>query len=448
MRSWNQLLQLLDYCNIWIIFDKEAEMRCWLNAARLVMRTRGGATGPWADLRRAALGISLCLVVAMNGSSAQAVGPRARDLGIPFDGTPGPLNAITDVPGLEVGQSTLITKGPEYGARTGVTVIFPLGKNVREGVAAGSFAFNGTGELTGKTYMEETGRIFGPISLTGTLSLSTVYRGVLEWTRDHFPDQEDRYRRHLPMVGETYDGYLNQEEFSFPLTTRDVTTALDGARSGPVDEGNTGGGTGMRTFGFSGGTGTSSRRFEALGTTYTLGVIVQSNHSPTKDLRVSGVPVGKALSSSGGPHAELVTDMADGSIIIVVATDAPLLPDQLKRVARHATVGLALTGGGKGTGSGDIFVAVSTANRVPVTGTAVTTYRSIPNDQMSEIFDATAQATEEAIINAIVSGRTLSDSRGHFIPGLPIARVVDILQRANRLDPASSSVRPRRSKPH
>lgn len=357
---------------------------------------------------------------------------RARETGLLLPGRTGPFNAITDVPGTEVGQSEIITEQPGYGARTGVTAVFPLGKRAANGVSAGWVAFNGTGEMTGLHYVEETGRFFGPVMLTGTLSIATVYRSVLEWTRDHFPNRDDRYRRHLPIVAETYDGFLNKDEFSFHLQQDNVFAALNGAAPGPVVEGCIGGGTGMMTYEFAGGTGTSSRTFECGGQQYTVGVLVQSNHGRRQEMLVQGVPIGQLLPEDL-PTPGHCSDFRDGSIIVVIGTDAPLIPDQLKRLARRATVGMALTGGRGNAGSGDIFLAYSTANQFPVVADDLLTFRSVPNELMTPVLASTIEATEEAILNAVFAGRTMSDPSGGIIHGLPIDRVVRALAAAGRI---------------
>jgi len=361
-----------------------------------------------------------------NLDAAEAVvAVRARDLGIPFEGHPGPLNAITDVAGLQVGHATIIEgegklvvgQGP---ARTGVTAIFPLGKERMEGVAAAHFTFNGDGEMTGSRFVDEFGELHGPILITNTLSVGAVSQAVIEWNRQNVPLEDELYSRGLPLVGETWDGFLN-DIYGQHVKQADVFEALDQAGTGPVAEGNVGGGTGMRTFDFAGGIGTASRRVETQWGEFILGVLVQSNFGDRTELRIAGLPVGQLIPDLL-PEESALPVIAGKSIIVVIATDAPLIPTQLKRLARRATLGLGRVGSHGHSGSGDIFLAVSTAN--PMTaywGKDVNQLRMLPD--MNALFAATVQATEEAIINALVAGRTQTGADNNRVHGIPHDRV-------------------------
>ncbi|MEQ3648702.1 P1 family peptidase [Hyphomonas sp.] len=353
--------------------------------------------------------------------------PRARDIGITFDGEAGKLNAITDLPGLEVGHVTLNSER----ARTGATVVFPLGKDAEEGVSAGFFAFNGTGELTGAHFIEEFGAFFGPVTLTGTLGVGEARDGVLEWTAERFKGNDDvKFSRVLPVVGETYDGGLS-DAWSFPMTSQNVIDALNSAKTGPVEEGSVGGGTGMVAYGFKGGIGTASRiaRYgeEAA---FTVGVLVQANQGSRKQLVVDGIDVGKMITDLQPERAPKSDAERDGSIIILIGTDAPLLPGQLKRLARRAAIGMARTGGQGDSLSGDIFLAFSTANKVTLGASAPATYVSLPNEALDPMFDAVVDATEEAILNALVAAEDMPGGRGGFVHALPEDRLRTILQSA------------------
>lgn len=356
--------------------------------------------------------------------------PRARDLGIPFEGQPGRLNAITDVAGVEVGHTTLIQgKGKltvgEGPVRTGVTAIFPLGKNAIQGVTAGHFTLNGAGEMTGTAIISEFGELHGPVMITGTLNVGVVHQATVEWQRDHNKDPDALYARTLPVVGETWDGFLN-DAYGFHLKKEHVFQTMDGAKTGPVAEGSVGGGTGMACYQFKGGIGTSSRIVTINDREYTVGVLVQSNFGRRPQLLIAGVPVGQEIPDLM-PKEGLT---GDGSIIVVVATDAPLLPIQLQRIARRVALGLGRTGSVATDGSGDLFLAFSTANRldpIPVT----TTLQMVR--EMTPLFEATVYATEEAIINSMVAGETMTGINGNTVYGLPLQRVQQILRQYNRL---------------
>jgi D-aminopeptidase len=360
--------------------------------------------------------------------------PRARDLGVPFNGTPGPLNAITDVAGVEVGMVS-ITGGK---ARTGVTAILPHGKaQPQQGVFAGWFSQNGNGEMTGTTWVEESGHLWGPVMITNTHSVGVVRDAVIGWSVARYPkmDLEDWWA--LPVVGETWDGWLNDIN-GFHVKPEHAFRALDEAKTGPVAEGNVGGGTGMICYEFKGGTGTSSRRVEDESGAYTVGVLVQANFGSRPQLTIAGVPVGveipeeRAYASSRnlqGPNADT------GSIIVVIATDAPLLPHQLKRLARRATMGIARTGSVASDSSGDIFIAFSTANPDAASPAGVAALKMIPNGRITPFFQATVEATEEAIVNALVAAETLTGANGHKAIALPHDRLVTALRKYNRLNP-------------
>lgn len=374
---------------------------------------------------RLALVAALLVTGALAAEEPPATGPRARDLGIPFEGIPGPLNAITDVAGLEVGHATLVRgegalvvgQGP---VRTGVTAIFPLGKARMEGVAAGHFTFNGDGEMTGSRFVDEFGELHGPILLTNTLSIGAVSQAVIEWNRQNVSLEDELYSRGLPLVAETWDGFLN-DIYGQHVKQADVFAALDSATAGPVAEGNVGGGTGMTTFEFSGGIGTASRRVETRWGEFTLGVLVQSNFGRRAELRIAGQPVGRMITDLM-PEEGAAPRIGGNSIIVVIATDAPLIPTQLKRLARRATLGLGRVGSNGHSGSGDIFLAVSTGN--PMTaywGNEINQLNMLPD--MNPLFAATVQATEEAIVNAMVAGRTQTGADNNRAYGLPHERL-------------------------
>lgn len=358
-------------------------------------------------------------------------GPRARDLGVPFDGTPGPLNAITDVKGVEVGYRTLISGegkqqvgvGP---VRTGVTAIFPRGKQSVDPVYAAWFTENGNGEMTGTTWVEESGFLFGPVLITNTHSVGVVRDAVIAWQLKHgLPiPVEDWWS--LPVVAETWDGYLNDIN-GFHVKAEDANAAMDRAHGGPVAEGNVGGGTGMICFEFKGGTGTSSRKLPEKSGGYTVGVLVQCNFGEGYELRIAGVPIGKEFKPPG------LWSKEKGSIIVVVATDAPLLPHQMKRIARRVTLGLARLGSISGNDSGDIFIAFSTANEGAGLAKKPANVQILPNEDMDALFEATVQATEEAVVNAMVAAKTMTGIDNHVVEALPHDKLREVLKKYNRL---------------
>ncbi len=352
---------------------------------------------------------------------------RARDLGIPFEGYPGPWNAITDVPGIEVGYVTLIEAGA---VRTGVTAILPRGKESADPVCAGWFPLNGNGEMTGTTWIEESGFLEGPILLTNTHSVGVVRDAVVAW-QVKYGKLFQPYS--YPLVAETYDGYLNDIN-GFHVKAEHAHEALNNARSGPMAEGNVGGGTGMICYEFKGGTGTASRQLSKSAGGYTVGVLVQANFGSRYQLLVAGVPVGKEITTQA-PFTNGVDRYNDrGSIIIVVATNAPLLPHQLKRLARRAGLGLARTGGVAANSSGDIFLAFSTANpgiAKPASGLSQAAF--VPNDRLTPLFEAAILATEEAILNALAAAETMTGLEGRTIHALPHAELQAVLKKYNRL---------------
>jgi L-aminopeptidase/D-esterase-like protein len=357
--------------------------------------------------------------------------PRARDLGVPFDGAPGPNNAITDVKGVEVGHTTLISgsgklKVGDGPVRTGVTAVLPRGKDSKDAVFGAWFTLNGNGEMTGTTWVEDSGFVDGPIMITNTHSVGVVRDAVIAWKVKRGPPDEEGYFWSLPVVAETWDGYLNDIN-GFHVKPEHVFHALDSAHAGPVEEGNVGGGTGMVCNEFKGGIGTASRVLDAKSGGYTIGVLVQCNYGVREQLRIAGVPVGHEISE----HTVWKDDV--GSIIIVVATDAPLIPTQLKRVARRASLGLGRNGSYSGDGSGDIFIAFSTANAGAVGPKGVHDLKMLPNDQMDPIFLATVQAVEEAVINAMVAAETMTGANDRTVIALPHDKLREVLRKYNRL---------------
>ena len=363
--------------------------------------------------------------------------PRAREIGIPFEGVTGKNNAITDVAGVEVGYSTIISgqgknilgKGP---VRTGVTAILPRGRN-NNPVYANWYSLNGNGEMTGTTWITESGFLETPIMITNTNSVGVVRDAVLKWFIDKHWYKEDFWYTY-PVVAETYDGLLN-DIYGFHVKEENAYEALNTASSGRIKEGNIGGGTGMVCLGFKGGTGTASRVFKIKESTYTLGVLVQSNFGAKRNLTIAGVPVGQELKDTLNYEFKAAPSYrkeGDGSIIVVVATDAPLLPHQLKRIAARVPIGIGNVGGRGGNGSGDIFISFSTANTNAFNRQDNTKVEQISNDEINPLFDATVQAVEEAIINAMVAAETMEGINGNKVYGLPHKKVIDILKRYNR----------------
>lgn len=402
-----------------------------------------------------AAAVPLC--AAVEGVDGQSE-VRARDLGIPLEGTPGPLNAITDVEGVEVGHVTLIEgegirvrgEGP---IRTGVTAILPRGPANLDPVFAGWFNINGNGELTGTAWVEDSGFLTGPLMLTNTFSVGVVRDAVIEWQEDHAPD----YYLGLPVVGETSDRLLNDRS-GFHVTREHAFEAIENARPGPVPEGAVGAGTGTICHRFKAGIGTASRRLPAEAGGYTVGVLVQCNYGARELLRVAGVPVGRYIADltpchdttgeiadpvfprcpeveGGSARARDAGEVAEpgGSIIIVVATDAPLLPHQLDRVARRTAMGLARVGSIASNASGDLSLAFSTANPGTWGAGEATRPQMLPNGSLNPVFEATIQATEEAILNSLVAAETMVGADHIKVHALPHDRLQEILTRYNRL---------------
>ena len=360
---------------------------------------------------------------------------RARDLGIPFDGKTGPLNAITDVKGLTVGHETII-QDLENGlaVRTGVTAILPRGKDSNNTPVFGaSFALNGNGEMTGTAWLQESGMLEGPVLITNTHSVGAVHQAAIEWRVSQGDADSSGYWWSLPVVAETWDGYLNDIN-GFHVKTEHAKAALENAKDGPVQEGNVGGGTGMICHEFKCGIGTSSRIAKTSDGDFTVGVLVQANYGLRETLRIAGVPVGKHLQYDKAFTEENPTASETGSIIIVVATDAPLLPHQLKRMAKRAALGLARNGGIAGNGSGDIFIAFSTANPKAQQSGPALNLKAITNDEMNYLFLATVEATEEAIINAMVAAHDMTGNLGHEVKAISHERLKDVMSKFNRLE--------------
>ncbi|MEO5824546.1 MAG: P1 family peptidase [Gemmatimonadales bacterium] len=400
------------------------------------------------------LAITLINALPLTAQDAAKPRPRARDLGIPFDGTTGINNAITDVAGVEVGHTTLISgsgrlvrgSGP---VRTGVTAILPRGRSSTGPVFSGWFALNGNGEMTGTTWITESGLLTGPVMITNTHSVGAVHQAVIEW---NMRSGEPLWS--LPVVAETFDGILSDIN-GFHVKAEHVFSALESARSGPVAEGSVGGGTGMICNGFKGGIGTSSRKVSARAGGYTVGVLVQCNYGGQSELRIVGVPVGREITESGLcaagepptspflqglPSCTAPTSSAFarerselGSIIIVVATDAPLLPHQLNRLAKRASLGVGRQGGMAGNSSGDIFIAFSTANASAAADSGVVTLQMLPNDRIDALFLATIRATEEAITNAMLAADTMTGADDVRVLGLPHNKVVAAMKKFGRM---------------
>jgi L-aminopeptidase/D-esterase-like protein len=370
--------------------------------------------------------------------SVYAQKPRARDIGIPFNGITGKFNAITDVKGVEVGYSTIISgqgknirgKGP---VRTGVTAILPRGRN-NNPVFANWYSLNGNGEMTGTTWITESGFLETPIMITNTNSVGVVRDAVLKWFVKSNWYKED-YWYTYPVVAETYDGDMN-DIYGFHVKESNAYEALNSAKTGYIKEGNVGGGTGMMCLGFKGGTGTSSRVVRIKDSNYTVGVLVQSNFGSKRNLTIAGVPIGKELKDTMNYEIKAppaYRDDGSGSIIVVVATDAPLLPHQLKRIAARVPLGIGIVGGFGSNGSGDIFITFSTANPTAFQRQEFTKLDEMPNDLINPLFEATVQAVEEAIINAMIAAETMEGINGNKAYGLPHNLVIDLLRKYNRI---------------
>jgi D-aminopeptidase len=393
--------------------------------------------------------LAVATLLGASGSLAQSAAPsrdanaehvvRARDLGIPFTGTPGRFNAITDVSGVEVGYTTLIEgsgklevgKGP---VRTGVTAVFPRGRDNRDSVFAGQWDLNGNGEMTGIHWVTESGFLDGPFMITNTHSVGVVRDAVIEWQirTKHQPvtDTYGPFFFSLPVVAETADILLNDMN-GFHVTKQDAWHALDSAKSGPVAEGNVGGGTGMVCHGWKGGTGTASRVLAQKEGGYTVGVLVQANHGDPRRLTIAGIPVGEVLR----PRLDFSKWMPEGSgsIIILVATDAPLLPTQLIRLAKRAALGVGRVGGLGEDSSGDLFLAFSTANPHASSTKPVAALKMLNDDDINPLFEAVVDATEEAIVNTLIAAKTMTGANDFTVPALPQDKLVEILKSHGRL---------------
>jgi D-aminopeptidase len=385
----------------------------------------------------------LVLILAVPGvaqDKSTKAKPRARDLGVPFDGTPGPNNAITDVAGVTVGHTTLISgegklvvgKGP---VRTGVTAVLPRGKDtMMNPVFAGWFSQNGNGEMTGTTWVEESGFLEGPVMITNTHSVGVVRDAVIQWRVTHGQPDGSGYWWSLPVVAETWDGYLNDIN-GFHVKPEHAFHAIDTAHGGPVEEGVVGGGTGMVCNGFKGGIGTASRKLSDKDGGYTVGVLVQCNYGSRQNLRIAGVLAGREVTGMEPQAYEYQpSEISErGSIIVVVATDAPLISHQLKRLARRVSLGLGREGSISGNGSGDIFIAFSTANFGAASADHPVDVKMLPNESMDPIFAATVQCVEESIVNALVAAETTTGIDGHKVIALPHDQLQAILKKYNRL---------------
>ena len=398
----------------------------------------------WAALLAATLGLMPVQ------AAAQARAERAREMGIPLEGTAGPLDAITDVPGVTVGHVTIVRgsgklvvgKGP---VRTGVTAVFPRGKSDLAPVFAGWFSLNGNGEMTGTAWIDDYGLLVYPITITNTNSVGTVRDAVIEWGRTRLADA---FNCCLPVVAETWDGDLS-DIYGFHVTKQHAFQAMERAAPGPVAEGNVGGGTGMICLGFKGGIGTASRKLPDRRGGYTVGVLVQCNFGARRLLRIAGVPVGQEITDLPecyeGPDLDSAraaercpapaagAQQDQGSIIVVVATDAPLLPHQLRRVARRAALGIGRMGGIAGAGSGDLFIAFSTASTGEPGAHGVRPVMMLGDERIDPVYEATVQATEEAIINAMLAAKTMRGADGYVVPALPHDRLKAVLGKYGRL---------------
>ncbi len=379
--------------------------------------------------------IAVALVLLPISSVAQNDPMRARDLGIPFEGTPGPNNAITDVAGVTVGHETIMKDLEGDGAvRTGVTAILPRGleSNVKPSFGA-YFSLNGNGEMTGSHWIEESGMLEGPVMITNTHSVGAVHDATIRWRVEAGESDSSGFWWSLPVIAETWDGYLNDIN-GFHVKTEHAHAALKNTKSGPVAEGNVGGGTGMICHGFKCGIGTSSRVVTVPDGDFTVGVLVQANYGTRDTLRVAGVPVGKHITRDMAYADDYDPNREVGSIIIVVGTDAPLLPHQMKRVIRRAAMGLARNGSFASNGSGDIFVVFSTANDNASQGGPITSVEMVSNDELGPIFLGTIQATEEAIINALVAAKDMTAHMGRTVKAIDHDELRQVMRDHNRLN--------------
>ena len=363
--------------------------------------------------------------------------PRARELGIPFNGTPGPLNAITDVAGVQVGNSTIISGNGKLvtGAgpvRTGVTAVLPRGdRSLDDPVFAGWYSLNGNGEMTGTMWVEESGFLEGPVLITNTHSVGIVRDAIISWRASHGAADASGYWWSLPVVAETWDGLLNDIN-GFHVKEEHAHDAMRNAKGGVVVEGNVGGGTGMVCHSFKGGIGTSSRVVKIDNKEYTLGVLVQANYGDRKNLTIAGVPVGQEISDLMPRDSYEQDHNGEGSIIVIIATDAPLVAHQLKRLARRVPMGVGRVGGYAHDGSGDIFISFSTANSGVAFAEGKVDIEMLPNWMISPLFEATVQSVEEAIINTLVAAETMEGINDNKVYALPHDRLQQIMKKFNR----------------
>jgi L-aminopeptidase/D-esterase-like protein len=365
--------------------------------------------------------------------------PRARSLGIPFGGIPGRLNAVTDVGGVEVGYATLVS-GDEV--RTGVTAIHPRGRDgAGDPCAAGYHSQNGNGEMTGVSWIHESGSMSGPIAITNTHAVGVAHGSIVRWTARRHPGLAEAWL--LPVAGETWDGYLN--DINGGHVTEEVgVDALESARPGPIEEGSVGGGTGMNCYEYKGGSGTASRLVRYADREFTVGVFLQANFGARRELVIAGVPLGAALVEDNPMAEAFAAPPGAGSCIAIVITDAPLLPDQCRALARRVTLGLARTGTTGSHFSGDLFLALSVANEGAFTPGARTLYgldegridrlEFIPWGYLDRFYEAVVEATEESVLDALVANEGMIGYRGHRTPALPRERVVALLREAGRID--------------
>lgn len=376
----------------------------------------------------------IALILLPLATLADNTAPRARDLGIPFEGAPGPLNAITDVPGVTVGHSTIIADYENgSAARAGVTAILPRGEDsIMTPVFAGTAVLNGAGEMTGNIWVEASGFLEGPVMLTTTQSVGMVFEETIKWRVKHAERDITGYAWSDPVVAETWGGRLNDEN-GFYVRPEHVYEAIESAKSGPVAEGNVGGGTGMVCYQFKCGIGTASRIVETEDGTYTVAALVQANYGWREILMIAGVPVGRELPVAQAADTWVPTHDEMGSIIVVIATDAPLLPHQLKRVATRAGLGIARNGGMASNGSGDIFIAFSTANNTELRSGANLSARLLGNEQITPVFTGAVLATEEAIVNALVAARTMTGFEGNTVEAIDHDALRVVLRKYNRL---------------
>ena len=383
----------------------------------------------------ATLLLSAFALLLMPQTGMAQTNPRARDLGIPFEGKPGNFNAITDVKGVEVGYATLIQgegkliigKGP---VRTGVTAVLPQGKSFRGRVFAAWHTLNGNGEMTGTAWVEESGSLGTPILITNTHSVGVVRDAIIEWYAKRSSPESYSGDLSLPVVAETYDGFLNDID-GFHVKKEHAFQALEAAKSGPIAEGNVGGGTGMTAHQFKAGTGTSSRLLTSEQGDYTVGVLVQANYGARDTLMIAGVPVGKEITDLLPERGK--REDGQGSIIVVLATDAPLLPHQLKRLVKRVSLAVGVMGGRGENSSGDIFIAFSTANPEVSKTSGTAQINMLPNERINPLFRAAVNATEEAIVNAMVAAETMKGINGNTVYAIPHDRLREILKKYNRL---------------